>query len=96
VGYFNYLVSLIINDARYRHEIKSRLAMAKVAFNKKTTLFTSKFDSDLRKKLVECYIWNIPLYCAETWTLRKVGDKYLESFEVWCCSRSEKIRWTSL
>jgi hypothetical protein len=36
-------------------EIKSRIATAKAAFNKKT-LFTSKLDLNLRKKLVKCYI----------------------------------------
>ena len=30
--------------------------MANVAFNKKKTLFTSKLDLDLKKKLVKCYI----------------------------------------
>jgi hypothetical protein len=30
---------------------------------------------------------------AETWTLRKVGKKYLESFEIWCRRRMEKIIW---
>ena len=44
--------------------------MAKVAFNKKKALFTSKLDLDLRKKLVKCYIWSMALYGAETWTLR--------------------------
>jgi hypothetical protein len=31
------------------------------AFNKKKTLFTSKLDLELRKKLVKCYIWSIAL-----------------------------------
>jgi len=31
---------------------------------------------------------------AETWTLRKVDQKYLESFETWCWRRMEKISWT--
>jgi hypothetical protein len=35
---------MITNDARCRHEIKCRIAMAKAAFNKKKTLFTSKSD----------------------------------------------------
>jgi hypothetical protein len=52
--------------------------MAKAAFNKKKTLFTSKLDLNLRKKLVNCYIWSIALYGAETWMLRKVDQKYLE------------------
>jgi hypothetical protein len=33
------------------------------------------------------------LYGAETWTLRKVDKKYLESFEMWCWRRME-ISWT--
>jgi hypothetical protein len=31
---------------------------------------------------------------AENWTLRTVDDKYLESFEMWCWRRMEKIIWT--
>jgi hypothetical protein len=30
-----------------------------------------------------CYIWSIALYGAETWTLRAVDQKQLESFEMW-------------
>jgi hypothetical protein len=71
---------MITNDARCTGEIKSRIAMAKAAFNKKKNLFTSKLDLNLRKKLVNCYIWRIALYGAETWTLRKVDQNYLESF----------------
>jgi hypothetical protein len=46
--------------------------MAKAAFNKKKTLFTSKLDLNLRKNLIKCYIWSIALYGAETWTVRAV------------------------
>jgi hypothetical protein len=70
---------MITNDARCTCENKSRSAMAKAAFTKKT-LFTSKLDLNLRKKLVKSYIWSIALYGAETWTLTKVDQKYLESF----------------
>jgi hypothetical protein len=94
VQYFNYLGSMITNDAKYIREIKSRIAMAKAAFNKKKTLFASKLDLNLRKKLVKCYIWGIALYGAETWTLRKVDQKYLECFEMWCWRRMEKISRT--
>jgi len=41
--------------------------MAKAAFSKKKTLFTSKLDLNLRKKLIKCYIWSMALYGAETW-----------------------------
>ena len=44
--------------------------------------------------LIKCYIWSMALYGAETWTLRAAGQKYLESFEMWCWWRMEKISWT--
>jgi hypothetical protein len=56
VKYFKYLSSKIKNYARCRGEIKFRIAMAKAAFNKKKTLFTTKLYLNLRKKLAKCYI----------------------------------------
>jgi len=94
VEYFKYLRSILTNDGRCICEIKRRIAMAKAAFNKKRAVFTSTLDLELRKKLVKCYIWSIALYGAETWTLRAVDQKHLESFEMWCWRRMEKIRWT--
>ena len=90
---FKYLGSMLTNDGRCTCEIKSRTAMAKSAFNKKN-LFTSTLDLNLRKKLVKCYIWSTALYGAETWTLRAADQEYLESFEMWCWKRMEKISWT--
>ena len=72
---FKYLGSMLTNDGRCTGEIKSRIAMAKVAFSKKKTLFTSKLDLNLRKKLINCYIWSMALYGAETWTLRAADQK---------------------
>jgi hypothetical protein len=57
-------------------------------------IFTSKMDLELKKKLVKYYIWSIALYGATTWTLRTVHQKHLESFEMWCWRRMEKISWT--
>jgi hypothetical protein len=81
---------VITNDARCTQQIKARIATAKAAFNKKTR-FTSKLDLELRKKLMKCYVWSIVLCGAETWTLRKLDQKYLETFEMWCWRRMEQI-----
>jgi len=43
---------------------------------------------------VKCYSWSIALYGAETWTLRAVDQKQLESFEMWFWRMTEKIIWT--
>jgi hypothetical protein len=90
---FKYLGSILTNDGRRSCEIKCRIAMAKTAFNRKRTLFTSTLDLELRKKLVKCYIWSIALCSAKTWTLRAVDQKHLESFEMWCWRTMEKISW---
>ena len=47
-------------------------------------------DSDLN---IGYYIWSMALYGAETWTLRAADQKYLESFEMWCWRKMEKISW---
>ena len=91
---FKYLGSMLTEDRRCTCEIKSRIAMAKAAINKKKNLFTSKFDLNLRKRLVRCYVLGIALYGAETWMLRVTDQKHLESFEMWCWRRMEKISWT--
>jgi hypothetical protein len=56
--------------------------------------FISKSDLNLTKKVVKCYIWSIELYGAETLTLRKADQNCVESFEMWCWRRMEKISWT--
>ena len=58
---FKYLGSRLTNDGRCTCEIKSRIAMAKAAFNKKRALFNSTLDLKLRMKLVKWYNWSIVL-----------------------------------
>jgi hypothetical protein len=53
---FKYFGSMLTNDGKCTCVIKSRIAMAKAAFNKKMALFTSTLDIKLRKKLVKCYM----------------------------------------
>jgi hypothetical protein len=89
VEYFDCVGGMITSDARCARDI----SMTNAAFKKKA-VFTSKLDLNLRQKPVKCYIWSTALYGAETWTLRKVDQKYAESFEMWCWRRTEKISWT--
>jgi hypothetical protein len=70
------------------------LLWLKLLSTRRGLFFTSTLDLELTKKLVKCYIWSIALYGDETWTLRAVDQKHLESFEMWCWRRMEKISWT--
>jgi hypothetical protein len=52
--YFHKLSNLTTRHARRAREIKSRIAMAKAALNKKKTLFTSKLDLlTFKEKLIK-------------------------------------------
>jgi hypothetical protein len=44
---------------------------------------------------VKFYTWLIALCGAETCILQEVDEKYLESFEMSCCRRMEKISLTN-
>ena len=64
--------------------------MGKVTLKRKKTVFKTKLNLNLRKKLVKFYIWGMACYGAETWDTSKVGQQYLERFGTWCWKRMEK------
>jgi hypothetical protein len=43
VEYLNYLVSMVTNDVRCTREIKARIAIAKLTFGRKKTIFICYF-----------------------------------------------------
>jgi hypothetical protein len=68
--------------------VKSRIIISRAAFSEKKALFTIKWTEIYGRNY---YILSIALYGVETWTLRKVNQKYLEGFEMWCWRRMQKI-----
>jgi hypothetical protein len=56
--------------------------MATLIFRKKKIIFTSKVEVNWMKKLEKFYSWSIDFHGAETWTLRKIEQKQLESYEM--------------
>jgi len=40
------------------------------------------------------FIWRTAFYGAESWIVRKVDQKYMESLEMWCWRRAKKMIWT--
>ena len=83
---FKCLSSMLTNDGRCTCEIKSSFAMAKAVFCKKKTLFTSKLDLNLRKKLIKCYIWSMAFYGAET---GRFGQQMRNTWKVLKCGAGE-------
>ena len=76
IHHFKYLENVSTRDGYYKREIKTRIDMAKEAYNTKTSHLTSKISLEFRKKLDSCYVWSVALYGSETWTLKKLERKY--------------------
>jgi hypothetical protein len=68
--------------------------MTEDAFNRKVSLLASKLNIELRKKIVKSYVCSTPLCDSETWALRNLERKYLESFGIKCWRTMEKIKWS--
>ena len=79
---FRYLGSLISEDyGRCSDDGKTRIGMAKDAFNKRKELLTRSVRVDLRKRLFKTLVWPVVLYGCETWTMRKEEIDRLEEFK---------------
>jgi hypothetical protein len=75
-----FLPLCVIQEQQGSHTLKNN----KITENDvRSCRFTVLCRTNLRKKPVKIYIWSIGLYGADTWTLRKVDQKYLASFEMW-------------
>src|SRR6218665_2407444 len=60
--------ALIRNDGRCETEVKTRIGMAKNAFNQWKELLSKSLNKDMRKRIIKAVIWIVALYAAETWT----------------------------
>jgi len=83
MGPISCLETLVLN---YNHKVRSTSEECRSNLfrggnmkSRKKTLFTSKLDWNLGKKLIKCYTLRIAFgYGANIWTLRRINQKYLE------------------
>lgn len=85
VNKFRYLGVLINNDGRDFKETKPQIGMTKNAFSNLSQMVGDRTISlDLRKKVMECYVWSVMKYSCETWTMSSKCEKKISAFEMWC------------
>ncbi len=94
VAKFCYLGSWITDDGRCDVEIRSRIAMAKAAFNRRKELLTKNMSRSVKNKIVKAVVWSVLLYGSETWTVNADMLQRVEAFEMWVWRRMEKVSWT--
>jgi hypothetical protein len=93
VATFKYLGAVITEKGTCVEEVKARIAMAKVSFNKSKELLTKGLKKDLKKRMVKTLVWPVALYGCETWTMKKEVVDKLNAFEMWVWRRMEKVSW---
>ena len=91
---FKYLGAWLTEDGKCDVEIRSRLAMAKDAFNKRKELLSKRMNIDTKKRIAKALVWSVALYGAETWALRAEDIKRIEAFEMWVWRKMQKVRWS--
>jgi hypothetical protein len=90
---FKYLGVIMIENGSCIEEVKARIGMAKVAFNKTRELVTKGLKTELKKRLVKTLIWPVALYGCETWTMKQQIMDKLNAFEMWVWRRMQKVSW---
>src|SRR6478609_1002243 len=83
VSKFRYLGSLISEYGRCLDDVKTRIGMAKDAFNQRKEVLTRSISVDVRKRMVKTFVWPVVLYGCERWTMRKEEINRLNAFEMW-------------
>ena len=94
VSNFKYLGSLISEDGRCLIDVKTRIALAKDAFNKRKEFLTGGLSGTLKKRMVKVLVWPVAIYGCETWTLKKEEKDKLEALEMWLWRKLEKVNWS--
>lgn len=92
---YTYLGVIITEDGRDEEEIKVRLAKARSAFNNmERVLRDHNIRTDVRIRILWCYVWSIARYASETWIITNKVEKKINAFEMWGYRRMLKIKWT--
>lgn len=95
VNSFVYLGSTITSDGKCDAEIRRRIGIAKSAFRKMDKFFKDrKIKSDIKNRILECYVHPILMYGCECWTLSPESERRLNAAEMWFHRRIQKISWT--
>jgi len=94
VSQYKYLGSWISDDGRCELDVKTRIAMAKNAIWKHKELLRGNINLQVKKRILQCYVYPVLKYSCESWTMNKDIVRRINAFEQWCYRRLLKIKWT--
>ena len=77
-------------------EILRRLALGRAAMTGLNKIWKDKDITITTKcRIVNALVFPVVLYGCESWTIRKVERRRIDSFELWCWRRLLRIPWTA-
>ena len=82
---FIFLGSKVTADGDYSHEIKRCLLLGRKAITNLGSILKSTDITLLTKvHIVKAIIFPVVMYVCESWTIKKIEYRKIDSFELWC------------
>ena len=93
---FIFLGSKITADGDCSHEIKRLLLFGRKAMTNLDSILKSR-DITLSTKvhLVKAMVFPVVMYECESWTIKKIECRRIDSFELWYWRRLLRVPWTA-
>ena len=86
----------ITADGDCSHEIKRHLLLGrKVMTNIDSILKSRDITLPTKVRLVKAMVFPVVMYGCESWTVKKVGCRKIDAFELWCWRRLLRVSWTA-
>ena len=83
VDKFKYVGAIITGNGRCEQKIRSRISQSKQVFYRLTNIQTNKnLSFQVRKRVLQCYVYSILIYGCETWALSKVVENRIQVAEI--------------
>ena len=92
-----FLVSKITVDGDYSYEIKILLLLGRKVMANLNSVLKSRDITLLTKVcIVKAMIFPVAMYGCESWTIKKVENRWNDDFKLWCWRRLLRVPWTAI
>ena len=96
VADFIFLGSKITADGDGSHEIKRHFLLGrKVMTNLDSILKSRDITLPTKVRLVKAMVFPVAMNGSESWTTKKVENRRIDAFELWCWRRLMRVPWTA-
>ena len=82
---FIFLVSKIMTDGDWTHEIKRHLLLGRKVMTNLDSIFKSRdITLSTKVRLVKAMVFPVVMYGCDSWTMKKAERRRIDAFELWC------------